>query len=173
MNFPITEDVQDLLKILRETGFDWVADEIHNVIKEGKSVDKLVPRSTSKSMTNALMETATVEFPADEQLAIALASIREYTVLTASILRTVQSEVAEPLRKPELGPEDMSDDVKIQLVSDEDAQLATLDPDAVARILSPAVAEALQGLEVSLKESWPISQGRYGARVRDSGRRVE
>jgi hypothetical protein len=172
MNFPITEDVQDLLKILRETGFDWIADEVHNVIREGKSVDKLVPRPTSKSMANALMETATVEFPPDEQLAIALASIREYTVLTASILRTVQVEVAEPLRKTDPRPEDKNE-VTIQLVSDEDAQLATLDPDSVARILSPAVAGALEALEVSLKESWPVSQGRYGARVRDSGRRVE
>jgi hypothetical protein len=125
MNFPITEDVRDLLEIFRETGFHWVADEIQNVIKEGKSIDKPVPRSTSKSMTNALIETATVEFSADEQLAIALASIREYTVRTAGILRIVQKEIAEPLRRIDANDQDKNG-LNIQLLSDEEVELVTL-----------------------------------------------
>jgi hypothetical protein len=172
MNFPVTEDVQDLLEILRETGFHWIADEIQNVIKEGKSIDKLVPRSTSKSRANSLNETATVEFSTDEQVAIALASIREYTVQTADILRIVQREIAEPLGRT--GDSNQGKNaLKIQLISDNDIELATLDPDSVALILSPALAKALVLVDASLRESWPPSQGSYGARVSDNSRRVE
>jgi hypothetical protein len=63
MNFEITEDVQDLLKILRETGFDWIASEIQNLIKEGKAIDKLISEPNSRSLRKPQIETATVPFP--------------------------------------------------------------------------------------------------------------
>jgi|SRR5579864_9179757 len=164
MNFEITEDVQDLLKILRETGFDWIASEIQNLIKEGKAIDKLISEPTSRSLRKPQIETATVPFPADEQLAIALSSIHEYTITTASILRVVQKEIGGPLDRP---------DMTIQIVSDEDVELATIDPDSVGHILPPSVDEWLALLGKTLEESWPQSQGSFGSRVRDSGRRVE
>ncbi len=164
MNFQITEDVQDLLKILRETGFEWVADEIQNLIKEGKAIDKLISEPTSRSSRKAQIETATVPFPPDEQLAIALSSIHEYTITTASILRVSQKEIGGPLDLP---------DVTIRIVSDEDVELATIGPDSVGHILPPAVDEWLALLRKTLEESWPQSQGNYGSRVRDGGRRVE
>ena len=172
MNFPVSDDVRDLLAILREEGFDWIADEINGVIKEGKAIDKLVVRGKSKRAENVL-ETATVEFSIDEQLAIALSCIREYTINAAKLFGVIHAEIAEPLRPADHASPNTQGKLTIQLVSDEDAMLATINAESASTILSPDVVQALALLEARLGESWPSSQGAYGSRTRGVERQVQ
>lgn len=120
-----------------DTGFDWIADEIRSVIKEGKAVDR--PDSNAKKPR---IETATVPFSGDEQLAIALASIREYTVNTAQLIRVIPKEFA-----PELGR------VGIVLISDEDENIAKLDSADSVGSFPYSVDETLGRLDTVLEKA--------------------
>jgi hypothetical protein len=164
MNYPLINDVRELLEILRETGFEWVANEIHQVIKEGKAIDKPQEEKASGARNREKTETATVPFSDDEQLAIALSTIREYTSTAAQLLHNIQHEIAEPLN---------DDDLTIRIVSDDDTEVAVLHSGRAEELIPLTADKALRQLEDSLEETWPTSQGDYGFRIKDRERQVK
>jgi hypothetical protein len=164
MNFPVTEDVRDLITILRETNFAWIADEIHSVIREGKAVDTPLINANRKSSGKATNETATAAFGDEEQLAIALSTIREYTVTAAHLLEILPKEFSETLNR---------DNLNIQIISDDEVELVTLNSLGTNSMLPREVAGAIGQLDSSLNDAWPQVEGAYGLRIKNRDRSVE
>lgn len=73
----MNEDVKKLLKALRDSKLDWIADEIENTIQSGKTIIKEMSGIDGRKTKKATM---TIQLSDAEQLDLCLRTIKAYFI---------------------------------------------------------------------------------------------
>ncbi len=140
-----TEDVEFLLDALRGAYLAWIAEEIEETIREGKSGGKQEP--SFKGMYP--LEEVPVPFDRDEQRRIALRTIQRYVLELSDIWEWTQAELRDALNDQKL-------EVSLAFADTAEGEVILFSPDSSK--------EHLLSLDDLLRRLWPEGPEPYDIR---------
>jgi len=101
ITFRPTDEVNFFLKVLRDSGLGWIADEVELNIREGKTGPKEIMEMGARG-SRRTTESATSPYDANQQLGILIRTIRHYFVEPAKLWAEVQSQLPRLANSPNL-----------------------------------------------------------------------